>query len=1083
MRRSVWVALLLGLAWSGAASALELEYYTYNAFEETVAAFQRLALVFSNSGFLVFVGIFAVGGVVIGGLSVAGKGIAGQQVNPTGWLIPIAAGLIIFRGLLLPTGVIHVYDPVRNSYQAVPDVPDFVVLIAGGLNKIERGIIEITDAASARPYSENSGSVSYSLLLNAMGGSVQSVNLERTMSRYFEDCAIPSMAVGYNGMSMQILKRGSTDLYDTYANFAHPSFYTVWYPDGVDAGLAGTCAEAWAFMSPLLSNVSTFATYRDTLCVKSGFNRNDPAQIARCEAEIAVATSLYGVAAGTSVPFLRSAVLAKSMSDAMNTSNFSIQQRRIVDRQIMAEGMGSAEAMNTWVPKLRGYMISMAVGLVPICCLLMVTPLFWKSLAFTVGVFLWVATWGITDAMSAQQASDAARIAFEEISRYGLSYESIMSTPEAAVQALGIFSKARGQALMLATVLCGSLFGFGAYALSSYAQGWQHHLDQAGERAGRMTHLPEERAAFQQSLASSLGPQAAVAGGFQTAAFASAAPVMQSAAGAGQFISQALTRGSSPAADNAAGGEIDWGSRHGGIMAMEQEATRMRESPGQAATRIAGWDRLNSAVQSTTDQQITTEKMDPVRAFQLRAARTAGNTIAANETYGYLNGESAVDAEGATNLGRLENASQLGMAATGTAQENVDRFITEHGRSMSHAQTTQDLGTAHLVGKMGAMQDAVSARGFARGLEDVSLDQLEIGSAMSHVRSAASGAAASEAGTAALFQTASTSQATELAASNLTHDVARFLGLDPRKMGDLITTQEMRQGTHVNVAVGADNKEAVLERLGSMELLSPRTIESLQHKEGFALDMTFDSNGMPVGSVLTAGSRAMVMDQTAVTEGFTAVRSDTTTTEVGHRLHASTALLDEAVLAPELLAATGGSTVLGEFDSNRLLEIAGDLSRALAHQGYSASGVATESATWRVGLGGNAGVGTGDAVPVVQAGASISGGWDRHDGDISSTNVAISIRKNEEIVREARDRVIEEYESVNGAGSSAAADQIELSRRWAADVIEHATEFKDELARETGAAMSGHDAIQDLRPKDGSAEFPKPASSLGRDRW
>ena len=48
--------------------AVDMDFYTWNAFEETVSAFQRVALVLRDPGFTVFVLVFAVGGILIGGV-------------------------------------------------------------------------------------------------------------------------------------------------------------------------------------------------------------------------------------------------------------------------------------------------------------------------------------------------------------------------------------------------------------------------------------------------------------------------------------------------------------------------------------------------------------------------------------------------------------------------------------------------------------------------------------------------------------------------------------------------------------------------------------------------------------------------------------------------------------------------------------------------------------------------------------------------------------------------------------------------------------------------------------------------------
>jgi hypothetical protein len=179
MRRLLWYLLSLALL-PGTAAAADMDFYTWNAFEETVAAFQRVALVLRDPAFAVFVMVFAVAGVLIGGLLVGVKGIKGQQVNPVGFLIPALIGVALFRAFIWPTGTLFIYDPVRNDTAAVGDVPDAVVIMAGLLNKVERGVREIVETASADPAAERAGALRYSLVLNALNARGTNLSLERT---------------------------------------------------------------------------------------------------------------------------------------------------------------------------------------------------------------------------------------------------------------------------------------------------------------------------------------------------------------------------------------------------------------------------------------------------------------------------------------------------------------------------------------------------------------------------------------------------------------------------------------------------------------------------------------------------------------------------------------------------------------------------------------------------------------------------------------------------------------------------------------------------------------------------------------
>ena len=194
------------------------------------------------------------------------------------------------------------------------------------------------------------------------------VNLERTLMNYYTDCGLPAMSLGTGGASTEELKRNSTDLrIPSRAGIVRRYRLSISGPG--DTALTGTCAEVWTYLSPRLSNPAIFETLLQASCAQAGFNSADPLQMARCESEMTNATRLYGVTAGSSLPFIRSVVMARSVSDALNNDDFKFRQRQLVDRQVMAEGFGAAEAMNRWVPKLRGFMIATVLGIVPLTLL------------------------------------------------------------------------------------------------------------------------------------------------------------------------------------------------------------------------------------------------------------------------------------------------------------------------------------------------------------------------------------------------------------------------------------------------------------------------------------------------------------------------------------------------------------------------------------------------------------------------------------------------------------------------------------------------------------------------------------------
>ncbi|HCC54200.1 MAG TPA: hypothetical protein DEQ20_04630, partial [Desulfobulbaceae bacterium] len=68
------------------------------------------------------------------------------------------------------------------------------------------------------------------------------------------------------------------------------------------------------------------------------------------------------------------------------------------NRQITTSGLGMGITMNAWVPVMRAVMTAVAIGLIPFLVLFLPTPLAGKTLSAMAGFFVFIATWGVTDA-------------------------------------------------------------------------------------------------------------------------------------------------------------------------------------------------------------------------------------------------------------------------------------------------------------------------------------------------------------------------------------------------------------------------------------------------------------------------------------------------------------------------------------------------------------------------------------------------------------------------------------------------------------------------------------------------------------
>jgi conjugal transfer mating pair stabilization protein TraG len=96
------------------AYAIDMEYYTYGGFNPITQAFTRLALIFSDDGYLGLFAVVTVLGFIAGCISWVVQATNGRKVAPLIWAVPVIFGAVIYLSLFVPKGNITVYDPTLN---------------------------------------------------------------------------------------------------------------------------------------------------------------------------------------------------------------------------------------------------------------------------------------------------------------------------------------------------------------------------------------------------------------------------------------------------------------------------------------------------------------------------------------------------------------------------------------------------------------------------------------------------------------------------------------------------------------------------------------------------------------------------------------------------------------------------------------------------------------------------------------------------------------------------------------------------------------------------------------------------------
>jgi len=190
------------------------------------------------------------------------------------WMALLSAliGAIIFLGVAVPKDTLHIYDPTENKYQAVGNVPQLLVWIAGGTNLLERTLLELTETSgSPLAFSKQGGAkgvrtLNYLMLTGGFSPSGDPT-LGNSVQRYITDCV--ELATSLGSMPIEELMRGGDKLFDILgdSSIATTTNTTTLFTSSAPSGTGATCSAAWASISARL----TSAASHSTVSSKSGF--------------------------------------------------------------------------------------------------------------------------------------------------------------------------------------------------------------------------------------------------------------------------------------------------------------------------------------------------------------------------------------------------------------------------------------------------------------------------------------------------------------------------------------------------------------------------------------------------------------------------------------------------------------------------------------------------------------------------------------------------------------------------------------------------------------------------------------------
>ncbi|WP_319548519.1 conjugal transfer protein TraG N-terminal domain-containing protein [Desulfogranum marinum] len=498
----ITIALLLA---ASPVMAIDMEFYTYGGFNPVVQAFTKVALIFGDNAYKGLLVVVTVLGVVAAAVGMIAQAAVGGRISLT-WPIPVLAGMVVYVALFLPTGNITVYDPVLNRFQIVPNVPDAIVATAGTLNKLEKGLVDIIDTASApnAQYLDTAGGKGFKVLESIRGSNPKDNHARTSMIRYIKDCVTFELLRPGSTISLDTMRNNSTNFLTELSNAQNPAIYTVYYDSSNPEGQSMTCTQAWNQLQPIYANPTNYDEAIKRACAKAHFDPNSTTEMLRCESLIS--TTMLHVTGNTYTPerLIQQRQIAEILYNFYYQDDYETSVLMESDRKIVATGMGIGITMNEWIPIIRAIMTAVAVGTLPFLALFLPTPVIGRAASVMFGFFVFLTTWGVTDAVIHGAAMDYAAYAFEDVRQSNLGVYAMASFPNMSLKMMAMFGVIRSAGIMLASIFSMMLVRFGGSALAHFATNLGSIARGAGAQAGGLI-TPEGNA-------SALSEQTRIAG-------------------------------------------------------------------------------------------------------------------------------------------------------------------------------------------------------------------------------------------------------------------------------------------------------------------------------------------------------------------------------------------------------------------------------------------------------------------------------------------------------------------------------------------------------------------------------------------
>jgi len=498
------------------------EYVTHGGYDAAVEAWKRVALIFSHSG---YAGLFTVG-VVVGLFAIlAGmvmKAAFGLRINVYSFLPYYLTATVVFLAFILPKDKLVIYDETlnRGPYE-VDGVPRLVATIAGVINKTENAMIEVlaTSGDPVQDYRYNPAGISFHAL-----GSINTKQIPgyvyTSLYNYYEDCIVTSAEIG-TYLTWEDIISGKYSFVETINVANNPSLFTTIY-DANGQATTLSCQEAAPIVAGYLTSEANFNSALRGGCARVGYDPDSTASFQQCKNMLANSFAFLAQSAGISISAnylfpLQQMLFAEIANHYALMNGPEALGSFLATQRTSSTYLGLGIHANSWIPELKETLTAITISLTPVLLIFLVTPLALKAFSLTAGMFLWLAIWGVIDALvfsfGLSMASSSAKYLANASVTNGFGIFAATILPNVTAKIYAIFGALRWAGLMLASAISMMLVRFGGYALSMLAGQLTSIPAGAGAEMGRnLLYNPSESVMKSLAEAGAWGNAAAAEG-------------------------------------------------------------------------------------------------------------------------------------------------------------------------------------------------------------------------------------------------------------------------------------------------------------------------------------------------------------------------------------------------------------------------------------------------------------------------------------------------------------------------------------------------------------------------------------------